>query len=329
MIEMAYKKIEEVSEQFWKDEVNDYNKELIEEFLAQGRLSPATLKQYESGLKIFAKWVHDHARNKDIPDLKPRDAMKYQNWLEGKGLSPNAIKFKRSAVSSLCGYIEVFFSDDHPNFRNIFTKAVKNVAKANVKEKVPLTSAEIEKLKKELKKRNEWQKLAYLLFSFDTGCRREESRQLLKEVATYDYYVDAKGNVKKYYLTHKIRAKGAGKIGKMRDFSFNDETMTAIKKWVEVRGEDDCPHLFVSKTKDGYRQISANSFNLWCEDFSEILGKKVHPHLLRSSRATIAIVEEGKSIESVQGLLGHNSSETTQIYVVRDKSSDIDELYED
>ncbi|MDS7057050.1 tyrosine-type recombinase/integrase [Klebsiella pneumoniae] len=326
---MKQKKIEEVTKEFWDNEVNEENKELIEDFLGQEQLSPATRKQYESALKIFAKWIHDNYRaGKLIPDLKPRDARKYQDWLLKKGLSPNAVKFKRSAVSSLCLFIEAYYDDTYPDFRNIFTKAVKGVAKTNVKDKVPLTSAEINKLKKALKKNGEWQKLAYLLFSFDTGCRREESRQLLKEVANYKYHVDSEGNVKKYYLTHNIRAKGEGVIGKVRKFSFNDETMEAIRKWLEVRGEDDCPHLFVSKTKDGYRQLSANSFNLWCEEFSKLINKKVHPHLLRSSRATIAIVEEGKSIESVQGLLGHNSSETTQIYVVRDKSSDLDELYD-
>ncbi|UGO51070.1 integrase [Bacillus phage vB_BanS_Nate] len=328
MVYMKQKKIEEVSQEFWDNEVDEDNKELIEDFLGQEQLSPATRKQYTSALKIFAKWIHDNYKEgKKITDLKPRDARKYQDFLLREGLSPNAVKFKRSAVSSLCIFIEGYYDDTYPDFRNIFTKAVKGVAKANVRKKVPLTSAELKKLKKELKKRQEWQKLAYLLFSFDTGCRREEARQLLKEVATYGYFVDAEGKTKKYYLTHDIRAKGGGTVGKVRNFSFDDETMEAIKKWVEVRGKDDCPYLFVSKTKDGYRQISANSFNLWCDEFSEILGKKVHPHLLRSSRATIAIVEEGKSIESVQGLLGHNSSETTQIYVVRDKTSDIDELY--
>jgi len=330
---MAQKKIEEVSKEFWEDIVNEKNKELIEAFLDQGHLSDATLKQYESALKIFAKWVYDNhfskrdGEEKKIPDLKPRDALKYQNWLISLGLSASAIKFKRSAVSSLCNFIEVYYNDEYPLFRNIFTKAIPNVAKVSKKEKVPLTTKEIDKLIKELKKREEWQKLAYLLYSYSTGCRREESRQLLKEVGTYTYHVDQKGNVKKYYKTHDIRAKGKGKEGKVRSFTFDDKTMEAITKWLEVRGEDDCPYLFVSKSKDGYRQISANAFNLWCEDFSEILGKKVHPHLLRSSRATNAVIEEGLDIKKVQKLLGHESSQTTEIYVVRDDSDDLDDLY--
>jgi site-specific recombinase XerD len=329
---MAHKKIEEVTDDFWANEVNEYNKELIEEFLSQEHLSKQTLKQYESGLKIFAKWVHDFARNKDVTDLKPRDALKYQNWLISKGLSSSAIKFKRSAVSSLCGFIEVYYNDEHPNFRNIFTKAIPNVAKNKVKEKIPLTTKEIEKIVKVLTKKQDWQKIAYIWFTYSTGCRREESRQLLAEVKDYKRLTDKEGNEKAFYVTHNIRAKGRGKEGKVRKFAFDQKAMDAIKKWLEYRAEqvenDDCPYVFVSKTKDGYKQLSANTFNLWCQEFSKILnGKPVHPHLFRSSRATNAVIEEGKDIKSVQKLLGHESSQTTEIYVVRDDSDDLDDLF--
>ena len=327
---MAQKKIEEVTQEFWENEVDDENKMFIEEFLQQQHLSPATLKQYESGLKIFAKWVHDFCLpkgEKKITALKPRDALKYQNWLISKGLSPNAIKFKRSAVSSLCGYIEVYYGDDYKDFRNIFTKAIPNVAKSNAKEKQPLTTAEIDKLIEVLTEQEEWQKLAYLTYSYSTGCRREESRQLRKEVASYGKYKDRSGNEKNFYVTHSIRAKGKGKEGKVRTFAFDERAMKSIQKWIEYRGDDDCPYVFATKTKDGYKQISANTFNLWCDEFSEIIGKKVHPHLLRSSRATNAIIEDGKDIKSVQTLLGHESSQTTEIYVVRDNSSDLDDLF--
>jgi len=335
---MAQKKIEEVSTEFWNNEVNEENKMFIEEFLQQQQhLSPATIRQYESGLKIFAKWVHDFCipkGKKKITQLKPRDALKYQNWLIDKELSPNAVKFKRSAVSTFCNYIEVYYGeeDEYKNFRNIFTKAIPNVAKSNVKEKIPLTSKEILEIIKELTKREDWQKLAYVLFTYSTGCRREESRQLLAEVGTYEKHKDSKGIGKEYYVTHNIRAKGRGKAGKIRKFQFDDKAMLAINKWIEFRKtqveNDECPYLFARKTKEGYKQVSANTFNLWCNEFSKILGgKAVHPHLFRSSRATNAVVEDGLDIKVVQKLLGHESSQTTEIYVVRDDSNDLDGLF--
>ncbi|MCR4361978.1 site-specific integrase [Bacillus subtilis] len=326
------KKIEEVTDHFWDNEVNPENREIIENFLEDKQeLSPATRKQYTSALKIFAKWIHDtNRRGEDrlITDLKIRDALRYQNWLISKDLSPNAIKLKRSAVSSLCDHIEAFYSDLYPDFRNIFTKAVKSVPKVNKKQKDPLTKKELDTLVKALNEQEEYQKLAYLLYTYSTGCRREESRQLLKEVATYEKFTNKKGEQKNFYRTHPIRAKGKGKEGKVREFDFDERAMQAIRKWLEVRGEDDCPYVFASKTKDGYRQLSPNTFNLWCDKFSEILGKKVHPHLIRSTRATIANQEEGKDIKKIQKMLGHESSQTTEIYIVRDDSDDMDDLYE-
>lgn len=324
---MSYKKIEEVTDEFWDNEVNKTNKNLIEDFLSQEHLSDKTLKQYTSALKIFAKWIHEYAENKSIAELKPRDALRYQNYLIKEGLSSNSIRFKRSAVSSLCGFIEVYYSDEYPLFRNIYTKAIPSVPKSSTKEKVPLTKEEVEKLIKHLEEKEDYQKLAYLLFTYSTGCRREESRQLLKEITTYEKFVNSRDEQKDYYVTHKIRAKGKGKEGKIRRFKFDERAMEAIKKWMEVRGEDDCPYIFVSKMNGKYRQLSANTFNLWCDKFSEILGKKVHPHLIRSTRATISVVEEGKDIKAVQALLGHESSETTEIYVVRDDSEEDDELF--
>jgi site-specific recombinase XerD len=329
------KKIEEVTQEFWDNEVDEINKELIEDFLSQNHLSKQTLKQYESALKIFAKWIYDHVgKDKSVIDLRPRHARKYQDWLISKGLSPSAVKFKRSAVSSLCGFIELYYDREYRDFRNIYSKAIPSVPKSNVKEKKPLTVDEIDKLVNELTNREEWQKLAYVLFTYTTGCRREEARQLLCEVSTYEKHIK-KGEQKNYYLTHTIRAKGKGSEGKPRKFKFDEKAMEAIKKWIEYRKSqvsqvfgDTCPYVFVSKGKDDYRQISANTFNLWCDEFSKILGgRPVHPHLFRSSRATNAVIEEGKDIKSVQTLLGHNSSQTTEIYVVRDDSDDDDDLF--
>lgn len=336
---MAQKKIDQVSDEFWISVVNKENKRLIEEFLEQQHLAPDTLKQYQSALKIFAKWVYDNHfvesknREKLIPELKPRDALRYQNWLINKGLSSNTIKFKRSVVSALCGFIEVYYDDVYEDFRNIFTKAIPSVAKSALKEKIPLSEKEIKKIAKELTKREDWQKLAYLWFTYSTGCRREESRQLLGEVITYDIkkIKNKKGVEKQIYVTHKIRAKGRGKEGKVRTFTFDVQAMEAIKKWMEHRStkveNDDCPYVFVSRSGDGYKQLSPNTFNLWCKEFSKIIGgKKVHPHLFRSSRATNA-KEAGVDIKDIQKLLGHESSQTTEIYIIDDDTDDLGNLF--
>jgi integrase len=172
--------------------------------------------------------------------------------------------------------------------------------------------------------------VAYLLFTYVTGCRRAESAQLLRETVNYKKVIDPKTKEEKnYFLTSEIRCKGRGTVGKIRRFPFDDVAMEALRKWDEIRGEDDCKFMFVKKQKDGkIHPLQPSAFNYWCQEiFSDIVGRRVHPHLLRSSRATNLALSENKSIDAIQSLLGHNSPDTTKIYIVKDNEDEIDELF--
>jgi site-specific recombinase XerD len=104
--------------------------------------------------------------------------------------------------------------------------------------------------------------------------------------------------------------------------------MSSIKKWLEIRGEDDCPYLFTTKRNNKVNQVSENTFNYWCNTlFAEIVGRRVHPHLLRESRATSIVVENNMDIKVAQKLLGHESSDTTEIYVIRNDENASDEAF--
>lgn len=331
---MGYRKLFGFTEEEYRENVGEQDQELIDDFLEQQtHLSKQTLKQYKSSLMIFLKWNHESNKGKGLTKLKPRDALRFQNYMLKAGLSTSAIKLKRSTVSSFYGYLEVFWSDEYPDVRNIYSKAVPSVGNVKKNEKIPLTVDEIQKISDELEKNGEWQKLAYLWFSLGSGARRAEVLQLRTEVAEYEYAKDKDGNKKNYYLTHNIRCKGRGEEGKVRKLFLNDQAMKYIKKWVEYRKEnydfDNSEFVFVhiDKQKQEVRQLSAGTFNLWCEKFSDIIdGKKIFPHLLRATASTNHILD-GKDIKAVQQLLGHNSPETTQIYVLVDDDDDIDELF--
>ena len=81
--------------------------------------------------------------------------------------------------------------------------------------------------------------------------------------------------------------------------------------------------------KINYDRVYKVTFNEWSENiFTPILGRRFHPHCLREARATDIVVRQGKSLEVAQSLLGHNSSETTKIYVIDDsEDEDSDELF--
>lgn len=105
-----------------------------------------------------------------------------------------------------------------------------------------------------------------------------------------------------------------GKGNKEREVYFNARTKIHLKKYLDVR-TDDNPALFVSLAKPHTRlTISGVEVRL------RNLGKraslyKVHPHKFRRTLATMAI-DKGMPIEQVQKLLGHVKIDTTLHYAM-------------
>jgi site-specific recombinase XerC len=331
-------KLPEVTMEMW-NKINKFNRKITDEFLLEStQLSNKTLKQYTSCLKIFFWWVYENCEDKSLLEIKSRDFLKYQNFLVRKGMSPAAIRLKRAAVSSINGYVITYYEDEYPTFKNFITKKIAAPPKADVREKKPMNAEEWQLLLNTLKENEDWQKIAYLLFTYSTGCRRAESRQLLKEVVNYQPIIKAKKVKNKdgveeiktvtYYQTSDMRCKGAGKIGKIRKLQFDQDAMDAIKKWLEIRVQDDCPYVFISKYKGKVNQISESTLNDWCANiFSQIIGRRVHPHQLREQRATNLVVIEGRDISAAQALLGHAQSSTTEIYIIKDKNDEVEDAF--
>ena len=331
---------DEITNEMWQ-QVNKQNRDLVDEYLeSKVELSEKSKIGYESGLKIFFWWVHENLGDKICFEIKKKEFVKYLNWLTNRGLSDSAIKFKKSVISAFCSFLMEYYEEEYPTFRTFVTSSMKVAQTGYVHEKEPLTEEEYNALCQKLEELEKWQMLAWLKFSYSTGCRRAESRQLLKEVIDYDPIIkeieitDEKGKVHKNksvsYKTHKIRCKGRSKVGKVRQLQFGQEAMDAIKKWLEVRGEDDCPYVFVIKNKDGsVHQVSETTFNDWCSGLlTKLVGRSVHPHILRESRATNLVVQDNKSVETAQKLLGHESSETTiKHYIIRQDTDDADEAF--
>ena len=332
------KKLLPITEEEWL-QCNEYNRNIVEEFLLNSpQLSDQTKKAYKSNLMIWFNWVRQFLNNKSQYEIKSIEYMKYQNWLISMDHSSSDIANKRAAVSTLNNYIMLYYSDDFPTFRNFIVKGMPKPEKSFVNEKNPPTKEEFLHIVDVMKERGDWQKVAYLLYTFDTGCRRAESIQLLKEVIDYPPIIkdkvihneDGTSEVKtiKYYYSNPTRCKGRGKTGKVRKLVFSEETLDAIKKWLEIRGNDDCPYVFVSYKDGNVKQIAETTINKWATNvFSPILGRRFHPHILREAKATISVVEEGKNISAVQRLLGHESSSTTEIYVIADLDEELDELF--
>ena len=121
MEEHVAKRSDEITDEMWK-EVNEFNRYMVDDYLSnQTHLSPKSLTAYKSALRIFFWWVKQHLNDKKCIDIKKKDFLRYMNWLANRGMSEAAIKFKKSSVSAFNKFIETFYEDDYPMFRNFVT----------------------------------------------------------------------------------------------------------------------------------------------------------------------------------------------------------------
>ncbi|MCA1021652.1 tyrosine-type recombinase/integrase [Halobacillus litoralis] len=313
MLRKRAKRVEEVSDEKWNT-VTEFNREKVEEFLYESvHLSKKSLNQYRSALRIFYSWVDEALKGKRIYEIKKKDFMRFQNFLARRGMSSNGIKFKRSAVSSMNKYLINFYEDDEDflTFRN-FVEGVPNPAPNKVYNKIPLTKEEVQTVKQTLEENGHYQPLAAFSVLYDSGCRRAEFLQLKKEIVNYEPLKDKDGELLNVYKTNPVRTKGAGEQGNIRELYISDEAVKHINLWLNHRGEDDNEFIFVSKRGGETSHINSSAVNYWFKEIiSDIVGRRVNPHIIRASRSSHLIADSDGKLGKAQKLLGHKDSSTT------------------
>jgi len=109
-----------------------------------------------------------------------------------------------------------------------------------------------------------------------------------------------------------------GKGGKLRVVFLSERAKTAIKNYLEKRGDAE-EALFISLTKANNPKIIGRilprTIQRIVDFYSRKAGipQKVHPHTIRHLFATDLLIG-GADLRSVQELLGHANVSTTQIY---------------
>ena len=69
----------------------------------------------------------------------------------------------------------LYYLDQYPNFRQYITKGIASPPPNLVHEKTPVNLSDYDILCKKLEELELWAELAYLKFTFSTGCRKAES----------------------------------------------------------------------------------------------------------------------------------------------------------
>lgn len=317
-----------VTDEMYK-KCNEHNLNIVEDFFSLNpQLSPSTKTQYKSGMRQFLYWLHTSCNDKPLYKVKKRDFNRYMSYLMNRGMSGNGLKFKKSSVSTLCKHIEDVLSEDedfeeYSTFRN-FTKAFKDIPNNQVYLKIPISQEEYEKLKETLLDDENYMALAWVACAFNTGARRGGIRQF-----ETTFIKEGIPEGKTFVFSNYVREKGKSQDGKVVRYMCNDEVIKYCRLWLEHR-DYESKYIFTSKYDKKINMISLDWADGLCSEvLSDILGRRINPHLFKASAIT-NLLEQGKDIKIVSKYIAqHNDiSTTSQFYDLRSDEEEANKLFE-
>ncbi len=259
---------------------------LIKQFLLHLELkhmSYSTLINYGHALQKFS----DFLGNREIGDLKLIDIYEFQVWLKDR-IKPRSESLAANTMSQYLSALKTFF-------RYLARNEVKTINADYIElPKVPrpqptfLTRSELGRFFEAIPRTCQRDRLISLLL-YSTGLRVSELIKVRIEDISFE--------------NKSITVFGKG--GKVRTVYLVDSVIEEIKAGA-TEG-----YLF--KGRNGH--LTKEMVELIVKKYGLLAGlsKKVTPHVLRHSLATV-LLSNGANLRTVQELLGHSSVSTTERY---------------
>ena len=247
-------------------------------------LSDRTLKTYKLYLNSFAGRVA-----KDVADITTDDIRAYIVYLtEERRLKDSSLQTQIGAMRSLFAWLLI----EDAISKNPMLK-IRMQKQNEINGRDALTQDELEMLRNACKT---YKEKALVEFLVSTGCRVSEVIGLsLRDLDMY-----------------KRSVKVIGKGNKERTVYFSPRAKLMIEEYHRERAGGSA--LFAG-TRAPYNVMQTRAIQKLLRKIGERAGlsKRVHPHLLRHTFASLAL-NAGMDITVIQALLGHSKISTTQIY---------------
>ena len=271
-------------------QINPENINLMKRFIKEKsiRASATTLVVYESNLTIFFTWNLLHNTNKLFTDIKKLEFADFFSFaVDELQLGSARLNNTRSTLSSFSAFIEKFYDEQYPNFRNVILKVVDSSPKEERREKTILTDEQVELLLDHLSKTNK-QQACWLALAITSGARFSELLRF--ELNLIDESRTAFGDL---FLetTRQIKTKGRGKSGKLLyKYILREKFLPYYKEWIIEREatleKKGLTHEFLFIKADGEPATDA-TVRCWVADFEEYLKVPFYIHALRHYLTTL------------------------------------------
>lgn len=299
------------------EKVNPQSKELLEDFmleLRENKRSPNTIKQYWIDLRGFLCHIYSAYENRFVLELSRKDLKRYALALvEERNLS-NARR--NGLVASLHSMLDFAEDDEDWDYEVNAARSIKSLGKEPVKPIVFVPDNAVIDLFDKLMSRGDFQKATLLMLAYDSAGRRAELAQVEKSS-----FLDSSRN-----NTNIVIGKGRKKFSLL----YFDLTRKAALAWLEKRGSDDIPSLFIEDWNGHKRAAERHDIHemfLAMRSLLDLGGaeRDFGAHSMRHSALTNykngthyvcrALGKTGFPIDQLRVLAHHDSVETTRLYL--------------
>jgi len=273
--------------------------------------SPNTVASYRDIFRMLLKYTTDRIGRQptelQIADIDADLVGGFLTFVEtNRGNGARSRNTRLSAIRSFFAYVAV----NEPQLLHHCQKVLAMPSKRYEKRTIDyLTHAEIEALigAADLATRSGRRDRMLLLLAVQTGLRVSELINLTC------------GDVALGIGAH-VRCIGKGR--KERSTPLRKDCVQALRVWLSERGGADSEPLFVSNrgdrlSRDAVERIVRKHAELASDTCATLNGKRVSPHVLRHS-AAMQLLQNGVDRTVIALWLGHESVESTQMYVHAD-----------
>lgn len=315
MTRQTYKKI--ITSDELSAQINSKNIKLMESFLKEKstRSGELTIINYRSDLMIFFTWVLQNCDNKLFTDIRKLEFSEFFSYAVDE-LKWGSSKFARakSVLSSFSNFIEKFYDDVYPDFRNVILRSVDSMPKEVRREKTILSKEQIDECLTYFSKKGDYQLCCWLALAVGSGGRFAELLRFTTDIIDKDNLVFNDIFIE---TTKAIKTKGRTREGKMlKKYIIKDVFYPHYERWLiereEIMKKNNKQHNFIFIKKDG-TPAEEYTARAWARKIGKYLKVDFYPHSLRHFIVTY-LSRIGIDSDLIIELMGWTSTEMYKIY---------------